>query len=449
MSERVELRQKHGRTNERYWIIERDDCILRTEWGALDSAGNRVRHGDTEDQILSKGKKGTAAFVGAADNAIFNMNREVRKKLEEGYSMLHGQVKMVPKTADHIDHTTELPKNLAFCKPSKKPNKKAMGRNDLFCTVKFNGETVVVHKLADRSCRIYSRRMIDITAWFPHLQVFVEASSIPPNSILLFEGFMGRGATRKDAIKAASIFRSKPELAVEKQADEVMQFYLFRVPIWDGDARERECPNGKQLTWVEDVVSPILLDKRHRLNGKRFLHPIQLHRNLSVDSALSLARENKWEGMVGYLPECSMDDQAWSFHGKPDRPTHFFKLKLDEEDDFIVRFNPDKGHGYGTWGTGKNQKRVGTLSMLQFGGDGYIHYCGEVGTGLSDDDRDKIAATLKETGKTYRGVAEVHFETRFFISEGDKSNAIQLPRIHRFRTDKDVSECVCDQLTEG
>lgn len=448
MKDKVELRQKHGRAGERYWIIVRSGNNLTTEWGAI-TGGTYTQHGRTEDTIKEKGKRNTAAFVSAEDNAIFNMDREIRKKMEEGYSLVHGEVREVPKTADRIEHNADLPKNLAFCKPSKKPNKKAMGRTDLFCTVKFNGETVVVHKQADGTGRVYSRRMIDITEWFPHLQVFVEDSDIPPNSILLFEGFMGRGATRKDAIRAASIFRSKPELAVEKQADEVMQFYLFRVPVWDGDDRERECPNGKQLTWVEEVVSPILLDKRHRLNGKRFLHPIQLHRNLSVDSALSLARKNKWEGMVGYLPDMCLGDQSWSFHGKPDRPTHFFKLKLDEEDDFVVRFNPDRGPEYGTWGTGKNQKRVGTLSMLQYGADGYLHYCGEVGTGLSDEEREQIARTLRETGKTYRGVAEVHFETRFFISEGDKSNAIQLPRIHRFRTDKGVSECICDQLIEG
>jgi len=435
-----ELRQRRGRTGERYWVIIRTGNTLQTEWGLITN-GEKSIHGTTSDDIPAKGKPGTAAFVPKVENAIFNMEREIRKKREEGYE---DPGKKSSGTGDQISHDHPLPKNLAFCKPSKKPNKKAMGRHDIMGTVKFNGETVIAHKMADGTVKIYSRRIIDITDWFPQLANFMESVDVPPRTIMLFEGHMGRGATRKDAIKAASIFRSKAPLALEKQeADGWMRFYLFRVPVWDGEALEKNYPASSQLDWIENVLGPILKKKAYRWEGQEVLVPMQLLRNLSVDSALAHARTNKLEGLVGYLPEEFLGQQAWSFHGKPDRPTHFFKLKIDEEDDFHVMFDPD--HGIGTWGTGKNQKRVGTLAMFQLGKDGgNFIYCGDVGTGLSDETRDEIAAVYRSKGKW-----EVHFETRFFFSQGDKSNAVQIPRIHRLREDKEPAECICELLTEG
>lgn len=440
----MELHQRHGKGKTRYWAIQIRDNVLSTQWGILGEDGRKQEHGSTQDTIPAKGKPGTAAFMGETENALFNMKREIRKKMEEGYeNPLDSTPKLVK---DQILHTKPLPKNLAFCKPSKKPSKKVMGRHDIIATVKFNGETVIAHKMADGRAAIYSRRMIDITAWFPQLANFIESPDVPLRSILMFEGHMSRGATRKDAIKAASIFRSKAPLALSKQeAEGWMKFYLFRVPIWDGEPYEQQYPAEQQLAWMEEVVNPLLNKKEHKWEGQKVLVPIQVLRNLTVDSALEYARLHKLEGLVGYLPEGILAVQAWSFHGKPDRPNHFFKLKLDEEDDFIVRFHPLKGHG--TWGTGKNQQRVGTLAMFQLNeAGGEEIYCGDVGVGISDPMRDRIA-DLMRINDGWVGVAEVHFETRFFVSAGDKSNAVQIPRIHRLRGDKDPSECICESLT--
>lgn len=446
MAEKVELRQRRGRTKERYWTIERKANTLYTEWGMI-VEGKKSVHGTTADTIHGKGKEGTAAFVNDVDNAIFNMDREVRKKLEEGYELPSSTGS---SSKDEICHDQPLPKNLAFCKPSKKPNKKAMGRHDIIGTVKFNGETVIAQKMQNGTVKVYSRRMIDITDWFPQLANFMESADVPPRTIMMFEGHMGRGATRKDALKAASIFRSKAPLALEKQEESGwMKFYLFRVPIWDGEHLEKNYPASSQLDWIANNVGRLMSKKAYLWEGQKVLVPLQMMRNLTVDSALQYARENKLEGLVGYLPEETLGDQAWSFHGKPDRPTHFFKLKLDEEDDFVVLFNPDLK--LGTWGTGKNQKRVGTLSMYQYNrAGGELIYCGEVGTGMTDEQRDQIAAQLRSSeGARWEGVAEIHFETRFFVSEGDDSNAIQLPRVHRFREDKVAEECICESLIEA
>jgi len=372
------------------------------------------------------------------------MEREIRKKKEEGYVPLKKYLTDVEvRVADKIDHSKMLPKNLSFSKPTKAPPKRYFNRSDIYFTKKVNGETVIVHKMADGTVRIYSRRIDDITEWFLHLEEFVEKESgIPNRSILLFEGFMGNGDTRRDAILASKIFRSDPPLAFSKQQKMGwMRFYLFRVPVWGGKDVEVNTMHKHQLEWLAGLPDTWRLS--NRFDGQRFIYPAALFKNMSVPEALRLAQRNGWEGFVGYDPDQKFGDKSYSFHGKPDRPSSFFKAKPVKEDDFVIIWDPSKDKG--GYGTGKNKDRVGYLAMYQYNKKGEKVYCGDVGTGLTDADRDRIKRVAGLGA--YVGVAEVYFDDRFFISAGDNSNAVQLPRIHRLRTDKKPEECICEELS--
>jgi ATP-dependent DNA ligase len=121
---------------------------------------------------------------------------------------------------------------------------------------------------------------------------------------------------------------------------------------------------------------------------------------------------------------------------------------VDQEDDFVCFFDPDNGtkeRPLGTWGTGKNTGKVGTMSLYQYGEDSseMIYIC-EVGTGLTDKQRGEMTDP-----ELYPLVAEVRFQARKFISEGAKSNALTHPRIVRFREDKGTPECFNDKLTSS
>ena len=438
-----EFRQTHGKGVDRYWKVELRGKAVYSEWGAVNPDGLKM-HGHTTDIPGAKGKEGTKAFVDEAANAQFEFDRAIRKKNEEGYVEVgKGAVKGAAVVSDKIDHSKPLPKNLCFSKPLQKPPKKFMGTTKLYCTRKVNGQTVVVHKMADGSVQIYSRRMDLMTEHFPHLVMAMQDPFYKPCSILLFEGFMGEGNTHRDLLKASSIFRSKAPLATSKQ--EIggwMHFYLFRVPVWGGDNVEQVMPHQDQLTWIDNIFTDKLIDTYY---GKvKYMHPIELYPNLTHDQAMDKARLKGFEGFVAYVPGESLGDKSYSFHGKPDRPNHFFKIKLPEEDDFIVYWNPTKGTNerpLGTVGTGKNMGLVGTLSMYQLNSAGAEVYIGEVGTGMSDEQRKEWA-----NPKLFPFVVEVQYDARSFLSAGDKSNALQIPRLKRVRDDKALAECTCDEL---
>lgn len=446
-----EFRQKQGRSGERYWKIGREENSIYTEWGAVAAGSDKNQHGSVTDTIEAKGKEGTAAWVSPVDNAIFEFKRKIRKKTEEGYRPVGKLPPEIALTAvtNAIDHMGNLPKNLCFSKPTKDPPRKYTGRTDLIYTRKMNGESVIVHKMENGEAKIYSRRMDDITDWFPHLEDFVSLNpAIPNKSILMFEGFMGGGNSRKDAILAASIFRSDPPLAIEKQIKGGwMKFYLFRIPVWNGKNVEEYTLHQNQLSWIASLEKECKF-RTSLVNGphgaERFLYSLEIVKGGSLDEMYLRAQKLHYEGWVAYVPDEKFGDKSFSFHGKADRPSSFFKVKPVQEDDFILKWNP--ANELGTYGTGKNRERVGSVSMFQYTKNGKLVYCGEVTGGLSDQKRQDITSYVSTAKKTWESVAEIHYDDRFFESAGDGSNKLQLPRIARFRPDKAAEECVCEDL---
>lgn len=449
-----EFRQTHGRGAERYWMVDVRGIKVTSQWGAINN-GVHKEHGNTADVPGHKGKPGTKSFVTAEDNAVELHDRMIRKKLEEGYVEVGMDGKpLIGGSADEIDHKKSLPKNLCFSKPKNGVTEKRIMKLDadknLIYTRKMNGMMVVAHIMSDRNVKLYSRRMDDLTNHFPHLvrALYPGGLNIPPCTILLFEAFMGEGNSKRDLLLCSSVMRSKPDRALEQQEKlGWMKFYLFRMPILYNQHMEAKynneaCIDALRKTF-EKMFESYRDDKNSPVKGQ-FLFALDVHPGLKMESALEIAKKNNWEGWVLYEKDACLGDKSYSFHGKPDRPNSCFKLKPSQEDDFIAYWNPDKGtkeRPLGTWGSGKNMGKVGTLSLYQLNADGEEVYICEVGSGLTDDLRDKMANKWK-----WPCVVQVEFEERFYISSGDKTNALQLPRIVAIRKDKEPSECVDDAL---
>ena len=130
----------------------------------------RSEHGRTADKPGPKGKRGTKAHVSAEDNAIFHMDRMIRKKTEEGYVEvgLDGNL-LLGGSADEIDFTTELPKNLCFSKPRNTVTRKFIEEEDairnLLYTRKINGMMVIAQIgpargawFTDADCNVFGVR---------------------------------------------------------------------------------------------------------------------------------------------------------------------------------------------------------------------------------------------------------------------------------------------------
>lgn len=167
----------------------------------------------------------------------------------------------------------------------------------------------------------------------------------------------------------------------------------------------------------------------------------------TVPEALAQAEMHGYEGWVVYNRTAVLGDYSFSFHGKPDRPASCFKVKPYYEDDFVAFWDPESGTKdapMGSWGSGKNSNRIGTFSLYQFDPKGHMHYICEVGSGLTDAQREELMERKNE-----KLVLEVRYDDRSFISDGDDTNALFLPRVVRVRDDKGAYECVHEKLTSA
>jgi hypothetical protein len=428
--------------------------VVDTIWGDIDDAGKRGQHGKTSDTVKPKGKEGTAAYMTGVQNAEFDYNRQIRKKLEEGYVEVGLDGKpLLGEAQDTIDHTRALPKNLCFSKPKSKVKDGYLQTLDAekraVYTRKVNGMMLIAHVRSDHTVHLYSRRMDSLTQHFPHLiqALGVKGLMIPPETVFLFEAYMGNGNDKRDLKLCSSVMRSKHEKALERQRElGWMNFYLLRTPVVRGEHLEGTKTMGNLIEAMENSLADKFIsyrDPEGRTN-EQFLFTMETFEGTATE-ALDTADRLGYEGWVGYVKDAILGDKSYSFHGKPDRPSTCFKLKNEEEDDFIAYWNPDKGtkeRPMGEWGTGKNQGLIGSMSLYQIDSEGKEVYCGEVGSGLTDEQRKKLS-----NPKHFPKVAKIVFEERFYKSMGDPTNALQLPRLDDFREDKGIKECINADLT--
>jgi len=450
-----EFRQQHGRSGERYWLLGYEAApgkpieTITTEWGAIVD-GKRKSHGKTKDRPGPKGKPGTKAYMTAEENACFNADRLIRKKLEEGYveTGLDGRP-MLGGTADEINHSQPLPKNLCFSKPRNSVPiafaEKLEKAGDLLLTRKINGMMVAAHIDAEGEPHLYSRRMDDVTEVFPHLvrALGPQGMKFPAASVLLFEAFSGEGNTQDEFETVQSVMRSKPARAISLQEENGwIKFYLFRIPVWKGAHLEQSNTCETQCHLIENTFSDKFMEERNTAVEGRFLFAID-NVELPLADAMFHAEKYGWEGFVAYQRSAVMGSYSFSFHGKPDRPSCCFKIKPVYEDDFVVFWEPAKGTKEmprGSYGSGKNSETVGTISLYQYNQAGKLIYICEC-SGFTEEDREYLEKAID-----YPAVAQVEYTNRSYVSKGRKSNALQFPRFVRLRTDKKVEECVNGEL---
>ena len=441
-----EFRQRNSKA-ERYWVIDINKRTVTTVWGAIIKDGSHKEHGATKDIANGKGKTGTKGYVNAEDNAQFLYDRQIRKKTEEGYVEIDktGEA-LLGASSTEIDHSGYFPKNLAFSKPNNAIKEEKILKLDaaraLLYTRKVNGMCVIAQIRDDGNVQLYTRRMDLVTAKFPHLCMALRMLKVPTRSVLLFETYLGEGNSKKDFKLIQRVMNADDDKALlRQQEDGWAKFYLFRVPILNGEHLESKYDNEACLLTIENAFTNIFMDYTSPVAGK-FLSCIQAM-DMTYATAIGMIEDLGWEGFVVYIKNATIGKQSYRFTGKPDRPPSCFKLKLAQEDDFIAYFSPGestKETPQGAWGTGKNMSKVGTLSLYQLDESGNEVYISEVGTGLTDLNREEML-----TWKWPKCV-HIEFEERFYIKEGEDTNALQLPRFKGLREDKSVDECINQEL---
>jgi|GEM_PF-4937364 len=487
----VEL-EREGKNNTQMWRGWVDGNKVISQWGMKDG---KIQQ--TIDVPGSKGKKDTKAYIDPEQAAFDQLVRDTKKKVQKGYeitvcpsrgsfaNILAEEISDVVQ-ATEITFDGPLSHNIAFSKPinsvepkklmklSARSDSKGIGGPPLAWTVKKNGMCYIVSKDKQGRVWIQSRgKLIVENKKFLHLETQFD-DFLPPESILLCEFYMGEGKAKADFKLMQQISNSLEERAVRLQ-DELgyAHAYVFRVPFWCGENMEKDHACTRWLGFLDKMLDGWHDDSRpidkHQpgLTEFSYIHGLAIS-EATYESAIEEMNEFGYEGYVVYDCWGSLGEKHLSFLGQPDRPNVCWKVKRALEDDFVALWDPNgrpehctskcripnreaedkqeetgkccvcgkKLKPNGTWGTGKNKKRVGTLSLYQFGSDGVLRYICEVSSGLTDADKQDIA----DEGEFF-GVVQVGYQDRGFITLGDDSNALTHPKVLEFRGDKEPGEC--------
>ena len=165
-----EFRKTTGRGKKpQVWRISIDPSNTETyvvSWGVLDGAVQT-----TADTPGTCGVEGHSDYQTGADYAIFCMNREIRKKKEQGYvEYIDG--KPTEKVVSSVDLSLGLPKNFCLYKPkleiADKKLKKLEEDKRAVWTLKRDGMMHIAFKRVGE-WEIYSRRIDLATEKFPRV----------------------------------------------------------------------------------------------------------------------------------------------------------------------------------------------------------------------------------------------------------------------------------------
>jgi len=459
-----EFRKVTGRNKRpQIWFIgitPKNPASYTVKWGMLDGAMQT-----TSDTPGSCGVKGHADYQTPEEYVVFCMEREIRKKEEEGYvEYVNGEPTKEVATA--IDFNKPLPKNFCFYKPQKDITEKKLAElvknKKAIWTVKRDGMMHVAVKTKGL-WEIYTRRMDLVTEKFPHIVVALHKLDMPNNSILLGEMVFLKADRKDDFVNTSRICRSDIDLALayqglgefpkshkERSVIGKMRYYVFDIAYFDGKDMISSTNAGNRFTLLSSCFSRIVKlgittgigASEKEMNTERvirsnmlweeYIAPLQIvHTNPSED--IDLAKATGIEGFVIVDTSISYGDKAYSFDGKPQRPNGIWKRKPKWDEEFIISDTYE--------GSGRNMNKLGGFLIKQVHPDtGEFIDCGKCGGGLSDEQREDFWSKSK---KLINKTIKVEFDSRQPPKDG--SFALRFPVFKGF-ADKSVEECIAQFL---
>lgn len=274
-----------------------------------------------------------------------------------------------------------------------------------------------------KEVRLYTRGLVkDVTANFPH--IVAELSRIryrKRSEVLCGEVYFERHG-KDDREFIASLTSRSAEEAIRLQRERGRaSFMVFNVLVHAGENVAAQWTNAQRLQLIES-----------KFQGLTCVRPVEVLKCSLAEAMASAVREG-WEGLVTYHALKKSGFRLDGNEDSPVRPDGCWKKKPSYEDDFVVT-----GWKLGTKGK-RHSHRVGKLFIAQYGPGGELIPCGEVGIGLNDDMRNRLA-----NDSLYPFVAEVRFERRFApraVKKREVQCALCFPCFVRVRTDKAPTAC--------
>ena len=408
-----------GKTQQwKIWVESKGNSGSPEVWIEHGQTGGKKQL--THDVIQSGVNQGKANATTSLEQALLSMERKITKQKEKGYVENLSDV----QSSRTLDLTKPFPKELCFYKPKNSIDEKKLKQLEqekrALYTVKRNG---MMHVLAayQSSVEIYSRRMDLVTDLFPHITS--SCSCLPAGTVLLGEMVYINKDGTDDFNIVSRICRSDSEAALHKQNEfGRIKFYIFDVAFF----------NGKNLLCTKPYIERrVVLGK---LVDKMSSDYIMASEVIAKPHTVAMKEvcDRKLEGLVIFDALAIMEEKrAFTFNGKAERPSVLWKSKPKYEDDFIVRFDPEKG--IGEYGTGKNFGKMKSVFCYQIENEKEV-FLAKCGGGLTDDQRDYYS-----NKRLYPRVWCVEFDS---VQPG--TGSLRFPVFSRDRTeigDKEIQEC--------
>jgi len=401
------------------WVKPKGDSGFPEVW---------IEHGQVDGKqqttydIIKEGVNiGKANETTPLQQAQLEMERAIRVQTEEGYETTIEKAQKVQT----ISFDKPFPKNLCYYKPKNSIDENKLAKLEkakrAIFTVKRDGMMHIVRKTEKFGVEIYSRRMDLVTDKYPILAAAFDR--LPNNTTLLGEIILD--VDGKDNFRSvSSICRSDPAECISKQKElGAVSYYVFDVADYRGINLLQESAYETRLTYIDELVERI---------GNKSVKAVE-RINKPHAEALEEVKTRKLEGLVVWDADGKMPDgEAYTFNGKAHRPNVLWKSKPKYEDDFIVRWDPDKE--IGDFGNGKNKNKIKNVFLYQLDKDGKEVYISKCGGGLSDEQRSFYTDTKK-----FPRVWKIEYDS---IQPG--TGSLRYPEFYDDRTllgDKTMEEC--------
>lgn len=416
------------------WTIDYNVDHVIITWGLKDGKMQTVVEYGKEKNV---GKKN---YISKSEDALNIYDRKIEMKKREGYS------DKLPSGIDTVDPYVDLPKNIRFYKPKNSITAALKKAKDRVAVRKYDGECFVIQVLENDDegtyVTMYSRTMLKghhlegINPWAARFPKIVrDACKLPAGTILTGELV---APDMDDDLKyiddreyVARVLKSLTPKALELQDKHLpLHFVVWDCPFFGGKNMSEVLYKDRLL-----AVSEHLWGVSQGYINEPLVYTIQDGEDLQ-DYADIAAKEN-WEGFVIRANE----DPAplFSLTGKVQRSNLCAKLKAEFEDDFIAKWNPDAGEG--EYGNGRYTGLFGSAYLYQRDSDGNEVFICKCGNGFTQE----FIETNSDVAD-WPKVLKVKYNARTYISKGDKTNALQFPRMVEIREDKSIVECINEEL---
>jgi hypothetical protein len=437
-----EFRQIQTRSSSpRVWSVQVEGRNITTVWGQLGGAmqvANEIANG------VNIGKKNE---VSPEDYALYLGREKCRKKHWEGYREIDAQGNFLDQHVAEVDFDNP-PLNLCFWKPDNSPGagilKKAEAKKVIYVR-KMNGLMFCAWSNSKGQVFLTSRKMLRQQddevgtnyTWndrFPHL---IQAMEMPPRSLILGELIAFDKNNRDNLHTIESYTKSLTPRALEDQAKNGWAwFYMWGVAFWDGQNFVSDVPLGAQYELITSKFA-----NKFPIIHPQIVKPGQYEGFETPAHFRKLAEQWGWEGFVMVDPDAPLGDRGMNFKGKPDRPGKVAaKVKPEYEDDFVVFWDPEKGYGeYSTKGR-YGGKGMESACLYQYNSKGELIYIANCGSGLTEEMKTNAHPSQ------FPQVWKIKYTERRYQSDGDKTNALDHPRLDSPRTDKKPDECINPKL---